>query len=129
MTMHTVLRFKTALLNVEQERPNPINPIHGESLLQWLAKRWKGDSPISEASPEDWGWYAYVSWFNRRYMLGASCSDPSEGEREWVLQVVKQRTLVERLFGREKALSTDACVSAIRRLLESEPAFHSITLD
>jgi hypothetical protein len=127
--MHPILRFTTSSLNVAQEPPNPINPIHGESLLRWLAERWQGASPISEPGPEDWGWYAYVSWSGRRYMLGASCCEPDKGEREWVLQVVKQRTLVERVFGREKLLSSDACLSEIRRLLESEPAFRRVTLE
>jgi hypothetical protein len=125
--MHPILRFKTALLNAEQERSNPINPIHGESLLAWLAKHWKGDVPISEALPEDWGWYAFARWSGRRYMLGSSCSEAEKGEREWVLQVVKQRTLIERILRREKPLSADACVNEIKRLLESEPAFREIT--
>lgn len=125
--MHPVLRFSTALLKAEQERPNPINPIHGESLLASLPKHWKGGAPTSEALPEDWGWYASASWSGRRYLLGASCSDAEEGERECVLQVVKRRTLIERILGLEEPFSSDACVSEIKRLLESEPAFRGIT--
>ena len=123
---HPTLRFKTTILNVEQERPNPFNPIPGESLLQWLAQRWSGDSPITEPFPEDWGWCSYTRWAGRRYMLGASCGDPDEGVREWLLQVVKIGSFAERVFGREKWQPSDACVLEIGRLLKSEPAFRDI---
>jgi hypothetical protein len=126
--VHPVLRFSASVLDVSRERPNPINPIHGESLLRWIGERWRGDLPMSEPAPEDWGWYAHVSWGGRRYMLGASCSDASSGEKEWVLQVVKFRTLGDRLFGRNKMTNDDGCVREVLRLLETEPAFHGVTL-
>ena len=123
---HPRLRFRTAVLNVEPERPNPINPVAGESLLRWLALHWQGESPITEPVPEDWGWCAYTSWNGRRYMLGSSCCDSEEGEREWVLQVVKDRSLIELILGRERRQSSDACLLEIKRLLRSEPAFRDL---
>jgi hypothetical protein len=34
LTMHPLLRFRTSVLDVSRERPNPINPIPGELLLR-----------------------------------------------------------------------------------------------
>jgi hypothetical protein len=61
-------------------------------------------------------------------MLGASCSDNPTGEKEWVLQVVRFRTLGDRLFGRNKMTRDDECVREVLRLLKTEPAFHGVTL-
>ena len=127
VAVHPVLRFRTSLLDASRERPNPINPIPGESLLLWIAGRWKGDSPVSEATPEDWGWYAHVSCAGSRYMLGASCSDPQAGQREWVLQLVKCRTVGERLLGRNKMAADDPCLQKILQLLEGELSFQDLT--
>ena len=126
--VHPVLRFRASVLDVSRERQNPISPIHGESLLRWIAERWSGASPVSEPAPEDWGWYAHVSWDGKRYMLGASCSDAPSGERDWVLQIVKFRTVGERLLGRNKMAKDDRCLREVLRLLETEPAFHDVTL-
>jgi|SRR5690348_11704008 hypothetical protein len=127
--MHSLLRFCTSVLDVSRERPNPINPIHGESLLRWIAQRWRDNSPVSDPAPEDWGWYAYVSWGGRSYMLGASCSDDQGSEREWVLHVVKSRTMGERLWGRNRMTPDDGCLRELVRLLEAEPAFHGVTVE
>jgi hypothetical protein len=58
--VHPVLRFSASVLDVSRERPNPINPICGESLLRWIGERWRHDLPMPEPAPEDWGWYAHV---------------------------------------------------------------------
>lgn len=127
--MHPILRFRTSALDVSRERSNPINPIHGESLLRWIGERWKSDSHMSEPAPEDWGWYAHVTWDGRIYMLGASCSDAEDGEREWVLHVVKTRRLTERVLGRNKMVQDDRCLREVLRLLKSEPVFEGVTLE
>jgi len=116
------------VLDVTREPGNPVNAIHGESLLRWIGERWKGDSPMSTPAPEDWGWYADVSWAGERYMLGARCSDAQEGQREWILGVVKYRTVGEHLLGRNKMGADDACLGEIIRLLKGEPAFQELTL-
>jgi hypothetical protein len=126
--VHPVLRFRTGALDISCERPNPINPIPGESLLSWIAQRWTGQSGVTDPAPEDWGWYAHVYCAGNRYMLGASCSEASTEPREWLLQIVKVRTLGERLLGRNKLTADDPCLREVRRLLELEPAFEQLTL-
>ena len=126
--MHCILRFQTDKFDVTKERENPINPIYGESLLLWLRDKVKSqfDIPVPEA--EDWGWYSQVNWKGRSYMLGASAEDES-GQYEWVFLIVKHRTLMEKIFGKEKMTSTDECVLFFRQLLEQEPAFRNLSVD
>ena len=125
--MTLVVRFNTTMFDVSRERPNPINPIPGESLLLWLKAH--ATTPVSAPEPEDWGWYADVVWEGRAYLLGASASEDEDGEREWILQVHKQRSLTERLLGREKMTGEDACGHYFRTLIENEPGFRNVSAD
>src|SRR5438270_5932917 len=112
--MTHVVRFNTAKFDVSKERPNPINPIPGESLLLWLRDQAHPAVVISEPRPEDWGWFSFVEWIGRKYMLGSSASDEENGEREWILQIEKQRSLGEKLLGRAKMDKEDACARYFR---------------
>lgn len=126
----TVVRFTTVLFDVSKEPPNDINPIYGESLLIWLAGKLKDKVSVPKPETEDWGWYVDVEWQGRQYMLGASASDEEEnGRREWVLQIVKHRSLKEKLTGKEKITPDDACVQLLLRTLRAEPAFVDVTIE
>lgn len=125
----TVIRFTTSLFDVTKERPNDINPIYGESLLIWLAEKLKGEVVVSEPQTEDWGWYVDIDWKGRSYMLGASASDEENGQREWVLQIVKHRTFKERVLGKEKMTAEDECSTHLRKLFENEKAFSNVSVD
>ena len=125
-----VIRFTTNLFDVSKERPNEINPIFGESLLLWLTEKLKGRVAVPVPQTEDWGWYVEIDWKGRFYTLGASASEEEEnGQREWVLQIVKHRTLKERWLGKEKMTAEDECSSYLRQLLESEKAFAGVSVD
>jgi len=86
---------------------------------------------LPEPASNGLGWYSEVSWRHQRYLLGAICADANQedGEREWVLAVVKHRTISEILLGRNKMTHDDACISEIRKLLEVEPAFFGVKLE
>ncbi|MBV8659183.1 MAG: hypothetical protein JO142_15285 [Burkholderiales bacterium] len=127
--MTAVFRFNTAKFDVSLEPENPINPIPGASLLEWLQQKAKGAVEVSVPAPEDWGWYSYVLWKERRYLLGASASEAERGEHEWVLQVVKQRSFVERLFGRAAMSHDDECAAYFRGLLDGEAAFKELAAE
>jgi hypothetical protein len=127
--MSRVIRLKTTLFDVTRERPNPINPIPGESLLLWLRERAAPAVALSEPDAEDWGWYASVDWGGRAYLLGASASEDDAGQWEWVLQIEKQRSLFERILGRAKMAEDDPCAGYFQRLLESEPACKEVSVD
>ena len=128
--MARVIRFTTSRFDVSTERANPINPIAGESLLLWLRDRTAGKLAVSAPDAEDWGWYSFVDWEGRQYLLGASASEEEEaGEREWILQIEKQRSLKEKLLGQEKMLKEDPCAGFFQDLLEKEPAFRGVSVD
>ena len=129
--MARVIRFTTSRFDISRERPNPINPIPGESLLLWLRERAAGKLAVSAPDAEDWGWYSFVDWDGRQYLLGASAAEEEEeaGEREWILQIDKQRSLKEKLLGHEKMLTDDPCAGFFQDLLEKEPAFRGVSVD
>lgn len=129
MTTARVIRFTTALLDVTKERPNPINPIAGESLLLWLREKARPGFDVSEPDAEDWGWYSSVVHRGRAYLLGASASDEEGAEREWILQIVKQRSFLEKFLGREKMSADDECARFFQALLENEPGFRNVSVD
>ena len=127
--MTVVVRFNTQMFDVSRERPNPINPIAGESLLIWLREKFGAGHPVTEPDAEDWGWYAHVEWSGTKYLLGSSASEPEGGEREWVLQIVRSKSWKERIFGRGSATRSDPCVDHIVNLLSAEHAFHSLQVE
>ena len=127
--MTHVIRFNTAKFDLAKERPNPINPIPGESLLLWLRERAKPHVEVTEPDAEDWGWYSFVDWKGRQYLLGSSASDEESGQREWILQIDKQRSVKEALMGREKMEADDGCAQFFQQLLEDEPSFTSVSVD
>lgn len=127
--MARVIRFMTDKFDVSKERPNPINPIAGESLLIWLRERAELRAQLTEPDAEDWGWYSFVNWNGREYLLGASASDDGASEREWILQIDKQRSMKEKLLGRGAMRADDECAAFFQELLQLEPAFKSVSVD
>jgi hypothetical protein len=128
--MARVLRFYTAAFDVTKERPNPINPIPGESLLLWLREKAKGLVDISAPDSEDWVWYGYAEWKGRKYLLGARASDDKkDGQREWGLQIDKVRSVTERLLGWANMSEDDECAQYFQSLLEREASFRDVSVD
>lgn len=125
--MTAVFCFNTSKFDVAREPKNPINPIPGASLLEWLQKQVNGAVEVSTPEPEDWGWYSYVQWEGRNYLLGASASEAEGGDHEWVFQVVKQRSIWEKLLGRAAMSRDDECAKYFRGLLEREASFKGLT--
>jgi hypothetical protein len=93
----------------------------------WLREAARPRIDVTEPEPEDWGWYSFANWDGRTYLLGSSASEEHDGEHEWVLQVVKQRTLVEKVLGRERMQKDDGLASFLLQLLKQEPAFLGVS--
>ena len=120
--MHPAIQFTTTKFDVSKEEENPINPIYGESLLLWLRDKAADKVDVPEPDYEDWGWFSYIQWGGRRYMLGASSDD---GEA-WTFQMDKNRTLSEKLLGREKMTVDDEAWRYFEGILRAEPEFKDI---
>jgi hypothetical protein len=131
--MHHIITFKTAKFDVSKEEENPINPIYGYSLLNWLKDQIAEKAEIESPDAEDWGWYSFIEWEDRVYMLGASVfyekGDDPKDNLEWVFQVDKQRTIKEKILGREKMRIDDSCLLYFKSIFESDPEFKKVAVE
>jgi hypothetical protein len=124
--MHPVIHFQSRIFDLRSEPENPINPIHGSSLLDWLRPRIPN---MSDPSPEDWGWYSHLTLEGRSYLIGSCAHESPDGNHEWVLQIDKSRSLKEKLFGQAKMATTDPCFVLICGLIQQESGFTSISVE
>ena len=124
--MHPVIHFQSRIFDLSVEPENPINPIPGSSLLDWLRERIPA---MSAPSPEDWGWYAYLEEDGRNYLIGSCAHESSDGNHEWVLQIDKQRSLTEKLLGRGKMTSADPCFFLLHSLILQESGFTDVSVE
>ena len=116
------ITFTTSIFDVSKETENQANQIYGESFLLWLKEKAKDRIELLEPDYEDWGWYSNIKWNGRTYMLGASSDEGST----WFFHITKQRTLKEKLLGREKIDESDGCWNYLLSLIKSESNFKDI---
>jgi hypothetical protein len=130
--MNKAIYLKTSIFDPTKEEMNPINPIYGSSLINWLKDKLRGVYDIEEAMPEDWGWYSYIKFNERDYLIGSIAyfeeGDIFQGEIEWAFQVDKIRTFKEKILAQEKMHDQDACFVFFKELFENEPEFHSVEI-
>ena len=128
--MNQALNFKTSMFDVSKEKENPINPIYGISLLEWLRKELKGQLEITEPDAEDWGWYSELEYQGNSYLIGACAyfeeGDDPANEQEWVFQVDKHRSLKEKLFGKNKMSVSDSCFVFFKEFFENHPGIKDV---
>src|SRR5580765_7286326 len=102
--MAHVISFTTDRFDISAERPNSINPIAGQSVLLWLREELsRAQYRVTEPDTEDWGWYIDVETTAASYLVGASgeAVDPTP-TFAWVVQVHKERSMTDKLLGRNK---------------------------
>jgi hypothetical protein len=128
--MPHIITFKTSLFDLRKEPRNSINPIWGTSALVWLKAALAPRVHLTDPDEEDWGWYSMGTLEGREYLIGANAfgkpSDPPP--LEWLIQIHKQRSLKEKLLGRNRMGSDDPMSSLIRDTLRGEPAFQEVEL-
>ncbi len=128
--MNQTIHFKTSIFDVSKEKENPINPIYGRSLLEWLREELKGKLEVTEPDAEDWGWYSELEFEGANYLIGACAyfedGDDPTSELEWVFQVDKKRSLKEKLFRRNKMDASDSCFTFFKELFEDHPDFMEV---
>ena len=120
--MAHIISFTTDRFNVSSEKPNPINPIAGQSVLLWLrdellTARYR----VTEPDAEDWGWYIDVECAAASYLVGAS-AEAAEPSRTvaWVVQVHKKRSMKDRVLGRNKLAADDPLFALIERVVRGD---------
>ena len=132
--MTHVISFRTAVFDPAGEPENPFNPIAGQSALVWVRGTVLGDDYKStEPDCEDWGWYTEVSANDSTYTVGAICfeedDDPVGASRDWMIQVVKRRTMSEALRRKNVMLPDDSLTRSIVDALEADPGFEDVALE
>jgi hypothetical protein len=129
--MAHLVSFKTSKFDVSSETPNPINPIAGQSVLNWLrAELSKAQYQVTEPDTEDWGWYMDVEGNGASYLVGASADAEDPGPIvEWVVQVHKHRSLTDKLFGRNKTSDDDPLFALIEAIVRADGSITEISID
>ena len=129
--MAHVMTFRSSRFDVATERPNPINPIPGESVLRWLRERLGSPYATTEPAAEDWGWYVDVTGDGAAYLVGASgdAVEESPGDVDWTVQVHRHRSLRDKLTGRNKLTADDPLSSLIERLLRDDGGMRGVEVD
>jgi hypothetical protein len=126
-----VIVFRSARFDPAQERPNPINPIPGESVLRWLRDKLRESRyETTEPEPEDWGWYLDVHGDGASYMVGASgdAGDDATAPVDWTLQIHKHRSMREKITGANKLAADDPLSTLIERLVRQDAAADAVEI-
>jgi len=128
--MAHVISFTTSRFDITAEKPNPINPIAGQSVLLWLkAELVRASYRVTEPDTEDWGWYMDVQAADAAYLVGASAdAEPPSSPVEWTVQVLKHRSMTEKLLGRNKMTDEDPLFALIERLVRADTAIEQVSV-
>ena len=128
--MAYLISFTTAKFDVAHEEPNPINPIAGQSVLLWLREELSmAQYRVTEPDTEDWGWYIEVEGADESYLVGAS-ADAAEPTQtvEWIVQVHKNRSLKDKLFGRNKMTADDPLFMLIEQIVRADGTIEQVSV-
>ena len=128
--MAYLISFTTDRFDVSVEKPNPINPIAGETVLRWLREDLvKAQYRVTEPDTEDWGWYINVEGADASYLIGASADAPDPTPTvEWVVQVHKHRSMKDKVLGRNKMAADDPLFALIERLVREDGRIEQVTV-
>ena len=129
--MAHLVSFRTSKFDVSAEKPNPINPLAGQSVLNWLrGELAKVNYAATEPDAEDWGWYVDVQGNGASYLVGASAdAESATPDIEWIVQVHKHRSLREKILGQNKMAVDDPLVLLIERIVRSDPQMFEVSID
>jgi hypothetical protein len=127
-----VITFRSSKFDVTKERPNPINPIAGESVLAWLREQLKSSSyEVTTPDTEDWGWYVYVKAAEATYLVGASAdaTEYTDSDIDWTIQIHRERSLKDRITGANKLTADDRLSRLTENIIRAEPGIQGVEVD
>ena len=129
--MAILISFTTKKFDASKETPNPINPIAGQGLLSWLRKELvKASWQVAEPDAEDWGWYMMTQKSGASYLVGAS-GEISDGTptTDWIVQIHKKRSLLEKLTGRNEQTDDDLLAGEIASIIRRDASFTKVVVE
>jgi hypothetical protein len=128
--MAHLISFTTARFDVRGEKPNSINPIAGQSVLLWLREELlRAQYRVTEPDTEDWGWYIDVEGAGASYLVGAS-ADATEPipTVEWIVQVHKNRSIKDKVLGRNKMAADDPLFALIEEIVRGDSRIERVSV-
>ncbi len=127
--MAHVISFTTDRFDISAERPNSINPIAGQSVLLWLREELsRAQYRVTEPDTEDWGWYVDVEGPDASYLVGASADAADSTPVEWVVQVHKNRSMKDKVLGRNKMTADDPLVALIETIVRADSRIEQVSV-
>lgn len=129
--MAHLITFATGKFDISRETLNEINPIGGEGLLNWIRERLSGTSfKATEPGTEDWGWYMDIEGGGASYLVGASGQpDRPPPDVDWAIQLHKNRSMKDKLTGKNKLASDDPLFALLEQLVRGEPEFRGVQVE
>ena len=128
--MTYLVTFDSEAWAVASETPNPINPIAGQGLLKWLREQLvSAGYEATEPELEDCGWYVIAKRGEASYLVGASSDVDAVTPREWIVQIHRERSLIDRLLGRNKLQADDPLSSSIEEWIRAHPRTRNVRVD
>lgn len=126
--MAHIISFKTLTFDASNEKKNPINPIAGQSVLEWIRQKLPNDHYEATApDTEDWGWCMNVTGAEGSYLVGASGRPDKPGaELEWVVQIHRERGFLNKLLGRKRLALNDPLSALIEYHLRLEKSIKDV---
>ena len=125
--MHHVFEIKTDAFQGIAPRPEAINElVGGDEMAEWLCKQLDTDGLSSDIiGPEDYGWEANIVFQDRFYRLICSCDFDALAvhANQHIVQLVYRRSLMDKLFGRNKLTEPDPVLSKLRGVLSERSDF------
>jgi hypothetical protein len=117
------------MFNLDNEKENSINPIKGISVGEWLNPILeKNGISVTDIDDEDWGWYSYAKFNDRKYLIGYTAipDQISSNDAEIIIQINKERSLTEILFGKNKLTDNDPIINIVSNNIKNTTEFKDI---
>ena len=127
--MSYIISFYSDQFDLKNEDDNTINPIKGLSVGQWLNPILEGRGvSLTNVDEEDWGWYSYATLAEQKYLVGyvAIPETGKDNTAEIIIQLDKERTLIEKLFVKNKLTPNDPLIKEISGIIKNVKEFKDI---
>ena len=129
--MTHLVYITTTKFDYNKEETNPYNPIAGKGLLFWFGEELtKAGWQVTEPDAEDWGWFMIVRKSGASYMVGASGEIVDDTPlTDWIIQIHKNRTFMEKLTGKNKLSDDDSLTREIESIARRDEAITKVEVD